>query len=123
MSLSNLNKWIIMKILLALIVVLTSLSVSAQSRSNRTSPRMTLRDGHSIVRIVIDDREDLSHRVRRLEEAVMDLQDQVYDLRDQPRTRIVKTQVCTLKRTFHGTFIGKAQTQIEAEAIARNQCE
>lgn len=116
-----------MKVLLALMMIMTCLTASAQSR--RSEGRIDLRNGDSTVRISIgNDRADnylLARRVRLLEEAVRDLQDQVYDLRenDVPRERSEKVVVCSLQTNFDGTFIGKASTRLEAEALARNNCQ
>lgn len=110
-----------MKLLFGLLLVATTLTATAQSRDRETG-RIELRDGNTTVRISVNERRDLNLRVRMLEEAVRDLQAQVYDLRDQPRSRVVKSVVCALKTNFDGTFIGKASTRLEAEAIARSKC-
>jgi hypothetical protein len=113
-----------MKALFALVLIVTSLSASAQNRrDDRLDGRIIFRDGRSTVRISINERQDTALRIRMLEEAVRDLQAQVYDLRDaEPRTRIVTTHVCSMTTTFNGTFIGKASTRIEAEAVTRQNC-
>lgn len=113
-----------MKALFALVLVITSLAASAQSRrDDRLDGRIIFRDGRSTVRISINERNDVNLRIRMLEEAVRDLQAQVYDLRDaEPRTRIVTTHVCSMTTSFNGTFIGKASTRIEAEAVTRQNC-
>lgn len=113
-----------MKALFALVLVVTSLAASAQSRrDDRLDGRIIFRDGRSTVRISINERNDVNLRIRMLEEAVRDLQAQVYDLRDaEPRTRIVTTHVCSMNTSFNGTFIGKASTRIEAEAVTRQNC-
>ncbi len=114
-----------MKVVIAILFVVASLTASAQRNNGGRGGldgRIILRDGQSTVRISINERNDTAIRIRLLEEAVRDLQAQVYDLRDVPATRIVKMHVCSLKTDFRGTFIGKAQTQIEAEANARNSC-
>jgi hypothetical protein len=113
-----------MKFMIALIVLVSSVSTFAQSRNS--DGRVEIGGGRSTVRIVVgNDRQDANQndRIRRLEQAVRDLQDQVFDLRDQPQTTIVRTNVCSLKTTFDGTFIGKASTRTEAEAQVRNKCE
>lgn len=89
--------------------------------------RVRTRDGHSIIRITVGDSRsdrDLVNRVRRLEQAVMDLQDRIYDLEanDRPITRAVNVYVCSMTTSFDGTFVGKASTKIEAEAITRSKC-
>lgn len=114
-----------MKVLFALLMIATSITAFAQYRPSPGrggEGRIVLRDGNSTVRISVNDRSDMEMRMRLLEEAVRDLQAQVYDLRDEPRTRIISTQVCTMNTTFNGSYIGKASTQLEAEANARNSC-
>lgn len=120
-----------MKSLFALVLVVASLTASAQrynpGRGNDgrgDGGRIVLRDGQTTVRININDNEQqLAYRIRLLEEAVRDLQAQVYDLRDnEPRTRIVTSHVCSMVTTFNGTFIGKGSSKIEAEAITRQKC-
>jgi len=113
-----------MKALFALVLVVASLTASAQSRrDDRLDGRIIFRDGRSTVRISVNDRNDVNLRIRMLEEAVRDLQAQVYDLRDaEPRTRIVTTHVCSMSTSFNGTFIGKASSRVEAEAVTRQNC-
>ena len=110
-----------MKVLFALLMIVTSMAASAQYRPEREG-RIILRDGNSTVRISVNERSAMEIRMRLLEEAVRDLQAQVYDLRDEPRTREVAIQICSLATSFNGTFIGKASTALEAEANARNSC-
>jgi hypothetical protein len=115
-----------MKALIALAILAISISSFAQSRGgSRSDSRIDLGGGRTTVRIDLGTRTDMDQnaRIRMLEEAVRDLQYQVYDLRDQPQTTVVRTNVCSLKTSFDGTFIGKAATRVEAEADARNKCE
>ena len=123
-----------MKAVLSLVLILASLSSFAQSRrdprnDNRNDNRpvegqIVMRDGKTTVRINVgEDDRDQNARIRRLEQAVRDLQAQVYDLQDtQVSTRIVTTHVCSLKTTFEGTMVGKSSSRVEAEAEARNKC-
>lgn len=118
-----------MKAFIALIVLVSALSASAQRHipgrdDGRNSGRIVLRDGQTTVRININDNEQqLALRIRLLEEAVRDLQAQVYDLRDaEPRTRIVTSFVCSMNTSFNGTFVGKGASKIEAEALTRQKC-
>lgn len=114
-----------MKALFALVLVVASLTASAQNRRNddRLDGRIIFRDGRSTVRISVNERNDVNLRIRMLEEAVRDLQAQVYDLRDaEPRTRVVTTHVCSMSTSFNGTFIGKASSRVEAEAVTRQNC-
>lgn len=114
-----------MKAFFALVLVVASLTASAQNRRNddRLDGRIIFRDGRSTVRISVNERNDVNLRIRMLEEAVRDLQAQVYDLRDaEPRTRVVTTHVCSMSTSFNGTFIGKASSRVEAEAVTRQNC-
>lgn len=118
-----------MKTLLALILVITSLAASAQQhrnqRDNGRDGRITTRDGRTTVRINVGNDRDANQnaRIRNLEEAVRDLQAQVYDLQDaEPRTRIETRYVCSLQDRFGGKHIGKALTNLEAEADAHRKC-
>ncbi len=88
----------------------------------RHDGRIDLRNGQSTIRININERTSMEIRMRLMEEAVRDLQAQVYDLRDEPTTRVVSSYVCTMNTTFYGSYIGKAGTEIEATANARNSC-
>lgn len=122
-----------MKAALALVLIVASLSSFAQSRGrndNRNDNRpvegqITMRDGRTTVRINVgEDDRDQNMRIRRLEQAVRDLQAQVYDLQDvQVQTRIQTTHVCSMVTPFTGTFVGKASTRIEAEAVTRQRCQ
>jgi hypothetical protein len=112
-----------MKTLIAFLAIISSLSAFAQSRGGEIDGRIILNNGSSTVRISINERNDVHQRLRLLEEAVRDLQDQVFDLRDRPRREARSMVVCSLKTTFEGTFIGKAPTKLEAEAEVRNKCE
>lgn len=123
-------KKIIASVLL-LAIVLSSVSAFAQRdrdhrNNNNGRGSVILRDGRTIVRIDVGEENDreMALRIRRLEQAVRDLQAQVYDLRDtEPRTRVVTTHICSMTTTFDGTFVGKATSKIEATAITRQKCE
>ena len=126
-------KKIISSVLL-LAIVLSSVSAFAQrndrdprnNNNNNGRGTVVLRDGRSVVRIEVGENNDreTALRLRRLEQAVRDLQEQVYDLRDsEPRTRIVTTHVCSMTTSFDGTFVGKASSKIEAEALTRQKCQ
>lgn len=115
------------KLIVLGLLALTALSTAYAQRVDADG-RFRTRDGQSIIRISVGDSRsdrDLANRVRRLEQAVMDMQNRIYDLEasDTPRTRPVDIFVCSLKTSFDGTFIGKANTKTEAEAITRNNCE
>ena len=107
-------------------LVLLSVTVSSFAQTRPSSGRIDLGGGRSTIRVDIGTgRTDANQndRIRRLEEAVRDLQYQVYDLRDQPQTTIIRTNVCSLKTSFDGVFVGRGSTRVEAEAQARNKCQ
>jgi len=113
-----------MKSLLVLLAL--TLTTSAFARDGRINTN----DGGTIIRIEVgNDREsdtrETSKRIARLERAVRELQNRVYDLEDdqRPQTREQKVVTCALKTSFNGTFIGKASTKLEAQSIAIQQCE
>ena len=112
------------KTLVLLALTLISTTSFAQDYGN-----ITLSDGNTIFRIDVgNDREAdsrrLSQRVNRLERAVRDLQNRIYDLEDnsRPTQREVTIYTCVLPTSFIGTYIGKAQTVVEARAQAVNSC-
>lgn len=108
---------------IALISTILSTGAFAQRRDDRGNGRVTVGNGRSIVRIEIgDDRDDreILMRVRRLEEAVRDLQDQVYQLQSQPQRREI--WVCSGEMFSIGSVIGKATTMGEAKVNAMNDC-
>lgn len=109
------------KIIFALVILTTVSQAFAQGRN-----RIDRRDGRSTVRIVVGDMNNaqLANRVRNLEEAVRDLQQEVYDIReDQQQPTLRQMHVCSVKTAFDGTFLGKASSRTEASALARNKCE
>lgn len=103
------------------------LSTAAVARDYGT---ISLNDGKNIFRIDIGNDRDvetrqLVKRIVRLERAVRELQNRVYDLEDDaaPSRREVTIFTCTLPTSFDGTFIGKGKTAAEARANAVNKCE
>jgi hypothetical protein len=116
-----------MKRIITLLALLT-ISTSTFARDNYGT--ISLNDGKNILRIDIgnereSDSREVSKRVARLERAVRELQNRVYDLEDDslPATREVKIFTCTLPTSFDGTFIGKGKTEAEARANASNECK
>jgi hypothetical protein len=114
-----------MKNILSFIVLATILTSAAfAQRDNRNGGSLTLRDGRNIIRIEIgDDRDDreVLQRVRRLEQAVRDLQDQVYQISTTPRTRTVHT--CGAEIFATGYVSGSGMTKIEAIENAMADCK
>ena len=113
---------------IAVILALLTISTSSFARDNYGT--ISLNDGKNILRIDIgnereSDSRELSKRVARLERAVRELQNRIYDLEDDsgPTTREVKIFTCILPTSFDGTFIGKGKTEAEARASASNNCE
>lgn len=91
---------------------------------------ISLNDGKNILRIDIGNERDadsrqMARRITRLERAVRELQNRVYELEDDsaPARREITVYTCTLPTSFDGTFIGKGKTAAEARAIAVNKCE
>lgn len=115
------------KIILTFLLVASSL-VSAQSLP--AEKRVSIGKGLSTIQIQVNGRSnsfyDQEMRIRWLEEAVRDLQNQVFNLNFQqqiPQTKVITTYVCSLTTNFDGTFMGKAKSQVEASAIALQNCE
>lgn len=110
-----------MKFIVAMLISVVTVSAFAQSRVRNGN--IDLGNGRSTIRIEIgDDRDDreMLRRVRNLERAVRDLQDQVYQLQAQPRT--ITLNVCSANFFSVGTIIGKAESRIEAVASVMDQC-
>jgi hypothetical protein len=91
---------------------------------------ISLNDGKNILRINIGNERDsdsrqLVQRITRLERAVRELQNRVYDLEDEanPTRREIKIITCILTTSAYGSFIGKGRTEAEARANASNSCE
>jgi hypothetical protein len=111
------------KIILAIITLVFMSQVYAQSRIGRDG-NIILDGGRTTVRIEIGDERDdreLLQRVRRLEHAVRDLQNKVYDLQTQPRT--VTMNVCTGNFFSVGTLVAKAASRTEAMAMVMTDCQ
>ena len=111
-----------MKKFLAVMIVLTASSVFAQDYSPS--------EGRRIIRIEVgnernnNDSREMGQRIMRLERAVRELQNKVYDLEETtPRSREVTVITCSLPTSFDGIFIGKASTETEARANAVNNCK
>lgn len=110
------------KLLIIALVLTTTLSAFAQTRSG--GARVDTRDGRSVLRITINENDrDQSRRIRDLEEAVRDLQDQVYDLSRASRTRLETQYVCTVRNTMtKRVYTERALSRAEAESFASNSC-
>ncbi|MFW7380212.1 MAG: hypothetical protein ACOH5I_15470 [Oligoflexus sp.] len=69
--------------------------------------------------------QPIRDRLRRLETAVRELQNEVWELRRE--NDYFKSQqhryACYIQTPFDGTFLGRGTTRIEATALALNQCE
>lgn len=90
---------------------------------------ISINDGSNILRIDIGNDRDLDarqlvRRITKLERAVRELQNRVYDLEDDatPNQREVTVYTCALPTAFDGTFVGKGKTAAEARANAVNAC-
>jgi len=115
-----------MKKFILLALALLSLSAVAQRRGDDRDGSLTLRDGRNIMRIEIgDDRDDrdMLRRVRRLEQAVRDLQDQVYQLQSTPVAAPRRHYVVCSGTYFRaGPLSARANTETEARASLMSQC-
>lgn len=114
-----------MKQMLALTLLLASLlSTSAFAQNRRGGDgSITLRDGRTILRIDVgDDRDDreLLRRVHRLEKAVRDLQDKVYELQNTVPAQTLYT--CYGNIFSIGTVKGQGYSRIEAMSNAMAEC-
>lgn len=110
-----------MKFLLAALFILTSVSAFAQRDIDGS---VVLRDGRTILRINVgDDRDDRDSliRIRRLEQAVRDLQDQVYQLQTAPRRE--SYVVCSGEFFVAGTMSARGNTETEARANLSSACQ
>lgn len=115
-----------MKKLLILIIAMGSLSVFAQRRDR--SDTIDLRNGRTTLRISVNSdthNRNLGKRVKRLERAVRDLQDMVYDLQSTS-TGGVSTVVytCTMKVDHWTQYIGEEEiTRSRAIKSVMNKCK
>ncbi len=120
-----------MKKLVALVLTLVSISAFAQrdgGRGGRSDGRLDIGDGRSIIRIDIgDDRDDrdMLRRLHRMEQAVRELQDQVYQLSTlPPAPRTIDVYVCSgrFDMVRGGVIIEKASSKTEAQAKVIRTC-
>ena len=112
------------KILIIIVTVAITLPAFAQKVSL---------NANDIVRIEISDEKsksgkgavkELRRRVRLLEKAVKQLQEQVYDLKYAGTVNTPKkTHTCFISTTFHGTVSGTASTLAAAKAKALKACD
>ncbi len=64
----------------------------------------------------------LRRRMRQLELAVRQLQDEVFILRESQHSRLVLHYSCILDAGHHGFYLGKASTRNEAKVLAYQKC-
>jgi hypothetical protein len=77
---------------------------------------------------LVSENMDLHRRVRQLEMAVQQLQQQVYDLGSRSRNEPAPVQqgkkyACSLSTSFNGTFLGTGTTKLEATVQAVQKCK
>lgn len=71
----------------------------------------------------------LKARTKVLEEAVRQLQEEVYwlryanDIKPSPKERNPSVWFCSVKSAFDRTYTGQGETQVEARAKAMDSCE
>lgn len=83
-----------------------------------------LHDGPSIIRIEVgDDRDDrdMLRRLRRLEQAVRELQNKVYQLEEGPRLETITT--CRVKFFSVGNVEAEGRSLGEAQMNTLNECK
>lgn len=106
------------------IIAMTLLMATSAFAQTRNSGDLVLRDGRTTVRINVgsdrDERDQLM-RIRRLEQAVRDLQDQVYQLQSTPSRREIV--VCSATFFSAGSMTSRGNTELEARADLKRQCE
>ena len=127
-----------MKFIIIILLASMSLTALAQRHGNdrpRHDGSLTLRDGRSILRIDVgDDRDDrdMLRRVRRLEQAVRDLQDQVYQLQVAPPPPPIVVAAPIPRRTVYvcggqfftaGYLSARGYTESEARANLNSVCQ
>lgn len=108
----------------AIFSLLLSIGASAQSRGgNDVEGSIRMDNGRTTVRINVGDSRDdrdMLKRVYRLEQAVRDLQEQVYKLQSQPTRRNVV--VCSAEFFSVGSVLAKGGTRVEAMAHLLQEC-
>ena len=70
--------------------------------------------------LIID--KKLRKRLRRLEEAVLQLQDKVFQLEHQSPI-VSKPFVCILETKIHGTFMSRDRSRLGAQGKVFKKCE
>ena len=79
--------------------------------------------GKNVIRIDVGDSDrNLSMRVRRLERAVRQLQDRVFELENDSPISDDPRWTCVLKNDWNRTYIGKSMTKVGAKADAMQKC-
>lgn len=112
------------------ILVLLALTVSVSAFARDQRGRVELNNGQTIIRIDVGNERDtdsraMAMRMAKLERAVRELQNRVYDLEDdsRPLTREVKIHICTSTSNFDDRNVGDpALTETEARASALKAC-
>ena len=111
-----------MKKFLAVIILC---AVGPFAQADDIDGSIVLRDGSKTVRISVGDHVTnsvgTSKRIRRLERAVRDLQDRVYELEGDEQ-RVVATWICKVEG-LKGTFYGEDVTRGRAERQAQESCQ
>lgn len=102
-------------------------SIRNDERSfGQTDNQTTIRS--KVIRYPESNDRELRERIRILELAVRQLQDEIYRLRIAGRINVIETgrrisYSCMLTTPFGGTFYGKGETMLEAKAKSLNACE
>lgn len=82
------------------------------------------------VSYLLQTNKELRRRIHRLEQAMRQMQDQIYRLEDASARPILavntppmQNHTCYIKTTFKGTQIGKGTSEMEARANAMKACD
>lgn len=112
------------KLSLLAIALLITTSAFAQQRDNRNAPNISIQQRGPVIRINVgderDDREMLK-RIVRLERAVADLQDKVFELSTRPVAREVI--VCSAKFFSAGNMTATSLTEKDARTKLLIDCK
>lgn len=116
-----------MKRSLRLIAILSLVSISAFSQS-RTTVRggISIGNGDDIIRIDVNNRSragDANRRILRLERAVRQLQNMVYDLQDDRMDTPELMWICKIKTSFNVYYSNKELTENAARRKVTQECE
>lgn len=113
-----------------LVLLALTISISALAREEKNDGRLMTSGGKTIVVVEVGadratDAEEMSRRIVRLEKAVRDLQNRIYDLEEdaKPRVKQVRMYTCNLYPNATRKFTGKETTLKAAQENAIQACQ